>query len=500
MSECGPHLGVFDRIRLLKIAIDPLERSALGARSFLHVEASMKRLFKDSPDRTLRSKLMFAVVALGGVSQVHAVCYVNAAATGHNDGTSWSDALTQLEFALVKPLCSEIWVAKGVYKPTLGTDRTATFDVLPGTAVYGGFTGGEINRSDRNPKTNLTILSGDIDNNDVNVSSDEIDYSTDDIVGNNSAHVITMDGSSGTPIDATTRLDGFVITGGDATLEDMPNETEGGGIFCYGYGIGSGCSPTLEQLVISGNRALGGGGLYIVGGDGVVRNPKLANISFEGNTATVSGGAILVFDSGVTISNVLFSKNNAGSGGAIYNEGDFLSLTNVTIEHNTARGYGGGLVAASGISTLINVTFTANNGKLGGGAIYNFGQLEIHNSIFWDDQSSDGAEVYIDGKSSADFDHSILQNGCPTGGACTNILTADPRLSKIGNYGGFTSTSRPDANSPAIDGGDDATCAVADQRGIPRPQGPHCDIGAVEWRLADDIIFKDSFEPPVLVP
>jgi len=50
--------------------------------------------------------------------------------------------------------------------------------------------------------------------------------------------------------------------------------------------------------------------------------------------------------------------------------------------------------------------------------------------------------------------------------------------------GGPTKTMALSASSPALDAGDDATCEATDQRGVSRPQGSHCDIGAFELEPA----------------
>ena len=89
------------------------------------------------------------------------LCYVNHAANGGNNGTSWADAYTDLQSAMGNASCTEIWVAAGTYKPTTGTDRNATFSLISGVEIYGGFAGTESVRDERNPKTNVTILSGD---------------------------------------------------------------------------------------------------------------------------------------------------------------------------------------------------------------------------------------------------------------------------------------------------------------------------------------------------
>ena len=72
---------------------------------------------------------------------------------------------------------------------------------------------------------------------------------------------------------------------------------------------------------------------------------------------------------------------------------------------------------------------------------------------------------------------SVVQGGYAGG---TNIITTDPKLGTLGNYGGSTQTIPLLAGSSAIDAGNDATCPATDQRGVGRPQGAHCDIGAYE--------------------
>src|SRR6185436_11290382 len=122
-------------------------------------------------------------------------------------GSDWSDPC-DLQYALTSQATAgdELWVKAGTYKPTTGTDPTASFVLKNGIAIYGGFAGTETLQTQRDPAANLTILSGDIDNNDDSNNADGnfIDETYTDIVGINSYHVVT--GASG----AT--LDGFTIT------------------------------------------------------------------------------------------------------------------------------------------------------------------------------------------------------------------------------------------------------------------------------------------------
>src|SRR5690349_7325949 len=69
-----------------------------------------------------------------------AVRYVNAFATGSNNGSSWRNAYKSLQSALAAAQPNdEIWVAAATYKPTTGTDRTISFVMPTGVAIYGGF-------------------------------------------------------------------------------------------------------------------------------------------------------------------------------------------------------------------------------------------------------------------------------------------------------------------------------------------------------------------------
>ena len=91
------------------------------------------------------------------------LCYVKVGASG--SGSSWNDAYPDLQSALADSNCTEIWVAQGTYYPDEGTgqsddDRTSTFTLKSGVAIYGGFDGTETAQGQRDPATNTTTLSG----------------------------------------------------------------------------------------------------------------------------------------------------------------------------------------------------------------------------------------------------------------------------------------------------------------------------------------------------
>ena len=246
-------------------------------------------------------------------------------ASGDNsDGSTWAKAYTTLQAALSAVSDGEIWVAAGTYYP--GTNRTDSFNLANCVSIYGGFVGDELTRNERDWVTNETTLSGDI-----GIGGDDTD---------NSYHVVYSDGS-GTPIDNTAILDGFVISGGYPD-EENPND-RGAGI----YNLSS--SPTLTNMTITGNSAVKwggyGGGIY-----NLSSNPILTNVTINGNWAANSGGGIYNDNSNPILTNVAIIGNWAAGGGGIYNIADSNStLTNVTISGNWADSGGGYIIAATAI-------------------------------------------------------------------------------------------------------------------------------------------------------
>ncbi len=453
----------------------------------------------------LNSKLLLAragtlVLAFACVPAWAGTCRVTVAGVPSNDGSAWSVPIS-LQAALATSGCTEIWVAAGVYKPAPAGNPGISFNVHPGVAVYGGFAGTETLRTDRDIAGNPTVLSGDIDGDD-NVDANGVDVTVDTAHnGGNSSRVVTMDGTAGIAVHADTVLDGFFITA--ANNASGP----GGGFYCNGNGGGNECSPTVSNVTFSGNSAQYGGAMFNGGaGSGGTSSPTLSNITFSGNTAT-------------------------GDGGAMYNNGSFGTsnpvLGNVTFSGNSAVGDGGAMVNSGYTGTsepsLSNVTFSGNfttvGSLCGGGALYNFFSFpSLKNVILWGDTSAVNA-TYNEicnansgppSTGTPSFTNTVFQGsggssawdnnrGTDLGGN----LDADPKLGPLWDNGGSTKTMLPGSGSSAIDHGDAATCSAApvdglDQRGVTRPEGAACDIGAVELRVPDRI-FADNFDgtPPV---
>ena len=248
--------------------------------------------------------------------------------------------------------------------------------------------------------------------------------------------------------------------------------SDGGGMY-----NSSSSSPTLTNVTFSDNTTTGSGGG--MSNSYTTNNPILTDVTFSNNSATNSGGGLNNNGDSV-LTNVTFSSNSASNGGGMSNLGS-PKLTNVTFSQNSASNYGGGMLnSPAGKPTLTNVTFRGNSASYNGGGIHNDGTPILRNTILWGNTAPDGSQVYDNSCYGATINDSVVQDDCPAGSICTNIITTDPLLGTLGDYGGRTQTIPLGTGSSAIDSGDDANCPATDQRGIARPQGSHCDIGAYE--------------------
>ncbi len=429
------------------------------------------------------------------------IVYVAKGSTAVNPGgCSWADAYPELQDALKSATLAsgdEIWVTAGTYYPDEGVgqvnnDRNSTFRLINGVSIYGGFAGVETQRIQRNPIANATILSGEFGN---------IGNSLD-----NAYHVVTA-----TSINLNTTLDGVTIRDGYANA----GSDFGGGI----YISASNSNLRLTGITFVNNYAGKGGGLA-----SFVSSQTLTRVIFSGNIARNYGGGIFNQDGSPSLLDVVFDNNQTqqqgGPGGGMYNTNSNPAvytvapvLTNVTFSNNSSlRGGGGGFYSFRSQAILTNVTFSGNNAYVRGGAILNEGSSPvlnnvtfsgntapsgsggairnisasggipsnpvIMNSVLWDNGSE---EIITNAGSSITLIDSVVEGGCPALGSCTNVINADPLLSGLMDAGGFTQVRMLGAGSSAIDaGGVNSSCAVTDQRGVARPQGTACDIGAYE--------------------
>jgi len=181
-------------------------------------------------------------------------------------------------------------------------------------------------------------------------------------------------------------------------------------------------------------------------------------------------------------------------GGGIYNTGT-MTITNSTISGNGADGTGGGIVASFGTLTLNNVTIANNTADKNadsfgdGGGIRNNSSLAYMKNILVAGNVDTGGQAPDCSGTMTSLGHNLIQSttGCTITLTTGDITNAAPLLGSLQANGGPTLTHALLSGSPAIDAGDSATCATADQRGGVRPVDGNgdgnaiCDIGAYEF-------------------
>ena len=448
------------------------------------------------------------------------VLYVNGAATGRGDGSSWADAFLDLQAALaVASASDEIWVAAGRYTP--GTERTDTFQLVVDVALYGGFAGHETTREARDWTANETVLSGDVN------GDDGPDFANND---ENVYHVVT--GAD----DAV--LDGFTIRGGNAN--GVVNEqTMGGGMHNGSY------SPTVSNCTFAANVASLGGGM----GNGDESSPMVLNCTFSENSAVTAGGGMFGKQSSLTVTDCVFSGNSARYGGGVLNDDSDATFTNCTFTRNTAQEDGGGMECYLSSTTVSNCTFAGNTAQENGGGVecylstttvsncvfagntarYCGGGMDNYlslpaltnctfsgnratggygggmqnylsspaliNCTFSLNSAKYGGGVYSSSSSSPTLTNCILwgDRGSTSG---PEIRGGTPRVTFSCVAGGFPGqgntesdplfldaergTLYPRPSSPCVDTGTDVGAPAEDILGTPRPQGAGVDMGVYE--------------------
>ena len=176
---------------------------------------------------SLRTLLLLAGTAALGVGHADgAVRYVKFNAVGANNGTSWANAHRKLQDALAAVVDGdEVWVAAGTYVPAVPADadpRDQAFKVRRGAKVYGGFLGNEATRSQRNPAVHVTILSGDINGDDLPGFINRAD---------NSIRIVEITNEAPNPVITNFRVvDGFTIRGGNGSDPDTGAAETGAGM------------------------------------------------------------------------------------------------------------------------------------------------------------------------------------------------------------------------------------------------------------------------------
>lgn len=379
----------------------------------------------------------------------------NQAVSTHGGGL-YSDGNATLSGVIVRGNSADSGIGGGVYSAGSGTVTVLNAQISENRAVNGG---------------GLYIVSGSGSLTLVNsqITNNESDLSGGGLYGNITANLTSVTVSNNRALSG--KGGGIYSAGSNnrlalnyVTLENnQALSGDGGGL--YNESIVS-----LSEAMVAHNRAANGGGLYnnssgrlsIVESIGYLNSATqggginnrgaltLTQSTLYSNTTTLQGGSALYNAStaNAQLVNMTFSYNAVLSSttGAILNDSGILTVLNGTISHNTAPA----LVHAGGSTAIANTIIAASTGGLNcTGAL-----------------TSNGYNLSSD--SSCGFN------------ATGDLNNTDPLLGPLVNNGGSTLTRQLLVGSPAIDNSNNANCPLADQRGVDRPQGATCDIGAYE--------------------
>ena len=255
-----------------------------------------------------------------------------------------------------------------------------------------------------------------------------------------------------------------------------------------GITIIGGVTALIERFIVQNALSNGAGGIYN-GGGVITLNASIVS----GNTSVGGGGGISnVLGGALTLNASTVSGNTASIGGGIANTtASTMTINNSTVSSNTANSRAGGIYNAGGSLSINNTTIYGNSSTFspGGGGIYNEnGSVILRNSILAGNTNTqnDGPDC-LGTINSSGYNLIGDTTNCdftPGNGDLTNI---DPNLGPLQDNGSSTFTHALLPGSPAIDAGNPAGCAdqngnllTTDQRGVARPQGARCDIGAFE--------------------
>jgi predicted outer membrane repeat protein len=346
-----------------------------------------------------------AATANGGT-----VLFVDDDAAPGGDGMSWDSAYRFLQVALSIAHdpdngVTEIRVGQGVYCPDRdeadpqGTgDRAATFALVAGVALEGGYAGiGAPNPDARDVALYETVLSGDL------LGDDGPDFANS---AENSLHVVMAH-----QVGDTAVLDGFTVSGGradgpgadaagaglyidadvSATITDCafvnnaadhPSAYGGAGAGVYS---GGGNDLTFTDCAFSGNAAEGGGGGLFSGEDSIA---VLSGCSFEGNTA-YEGSGVFSYESDTTFDGCTFTGNASANwglwgGGTVHNYLGSATLTSCTFTGNTSNGEGGAIYAYLGYGSLTLVDCVVEGNATRAGAAVSGGSAIVIGCTFTD--------------------------------------------------------------------------------------------------------------------
>lgn len=431
---------------------------------------------------------LLAIILFALPIWTNAQTYVNQAANGTNDGSSWTNAYTSLQDAVQNAaIGEEIWIAAGTYYPSATADPTVSFEITNSIALHGGFAGTENNLEDRDMENNVTVLSGDYNNDDVvTVNSDPLSLTFSN-TAENANRII-----NGANAQGTVELSGLTIKGGHD-----PNTGSGATLLSEDGNL----TVIIQDCKFRDNIADGDAGALRMGArEGDTLMVAITNTSFIHSRSPGKGGAIWVTGPGVMITdytNCTFQQNHSGQrGGAVVNDSEiYASYTNCIFAENRSTNGGATCENAIDDANYYNCVFYKNSASQLGSAIRTFSAnkfMNLYNTIFYDNDSSPlyGSPLSVSNCILEAQDFAEILNIAPNSVDLGGILyTTDPEFVDASLFD-FNLSS----NSPIINAGNNSLINFdRDMDMIDRIVDGTVDMGAYEFHTPINAVITNEF-------
>ena len=417
----------------------------------------------------MKTRLFYILFFICSIT--YAQIYVDQSATGLDDGSSWTNAYTNLnDAAIAATNGSQIWIAAGTYKPD-ATDRTQSFSFNANNLnIYGGFNGTETMLSQRDHRVNVTILSGDLNNDDSGVEYTGANRT------DNSFHVVTINGNNN-------KLYGLTITSGQAD-GTINNDKEGAAIFDNGNSL------SLTNMTVNNNVCTRGGAIR---SNNVTGTLLITSSIFNNNLAAFATaiyftrGSCSSISSGVEFRNSIFSNNTLnnssgiGSGSVAWIRND--QFAGVTFRSRNCTYVNNNIISATNSQSAVVLYSPGSQGTASG---------TIRNSIFWDNNKPDGSNQrsvtngVFQNTNAGSVANSLASDGLDFLSNQNNVLSSSPQFT-TGVNGDF----ELGLTSLAINTGADTDIVgyTEDVYGNTRIIGTSVDMGAVEFDPTTAVVY-----------
>ncbi|MBQ3594255.1 MAG: hypothetical protein II981_02450, partial [Bacteroidales bacterium] len=379
------------------------------------------------------------------------IIYVDADADGLRDGSSWENALDDLNSALFiaekikqdHEAYPEIWVAAGTYYGD-GTSTNA-FIMAEGVSVYGGFAGTETTLEQRDYEANVTILDGQ--------GTQRVLYQ-DKVYTESTATVwdgITIQNGGGAYNGAGAYIQEYG-TLRNCTIKNNGREftssgrVYGGGVYLVGGRLEY-CKIHDNLLKNTNSNYIYGAGVYMTNGyitDCEIYNNEVHNtysssyanyagVCVDNNSNTkkavvencyvhdnysqgYGGGMYLDGYSSnyVEAINCRIENNEAGQSAGGVSASSYVTLVGCNISNNTSKNYGSGLYMSNNVNVIncniVNNKMTNTNNN--GAGIYGSSSANIYNTVIWGNKKADVSDnVYFSGNANVVVSHSAIEGG-----------------------------------------------------------------------------------------